>query len=365
MSLGASFLVAVSILSNRALVDPGPIPVTPQRNQLQLAAVVNDAASTTGWKISAQDLDGLRATFERGHHAAEVQLNITANLISLTYVSSKNLDYSEKDGRRDIHKVYREWTGALQSAIQKRLATMCVDLSYLQDSKVMGSSFESISTNNNFLASPVKTKIVRSSSGESTGYVVREYSAFLPNGQIEDCGPVSTIFYDDKLIATTRTKAEPAALSAYTDILRHLVEIGKISFADAELERMSQKVDTVTPLDMPRRDELLRFVEWQTQRLSKNEVSRQEYDYLLAQKESEVLERQGSIQMKEEELQLLQQHQRQQRVSLDIQRQQLAAQRSLAIGQALSNLTQSMSYTPRPFTCSSYQLGSSVQTTCY
>lgn len=365
MSLGVNLLIAVSILSNRALVDPAPIQISPQRNQLQLVAAVSDAAATTGWKISSSDQDGLRATYERGHHASEVQLNIATSSISLTYVSSKNLDYSEKDGKRDIHKVYREWTGALMSAIQKRLTAMCVDLSHLQDPKATGSSFKTISASNTFLASPAKAKVVRSSSGEPTGYVVREYVAFLPNGQVEDCGPVSTIFYNDRLIATTRIKAEPAALSAYTDILRYLVEKEQITFADAELERMSQKVDTVTPLDMPRRDELLRFVEWQTQRLAKNEISRQEYDYLLAQKESEVLERQNSIQMKEQELQLLQQQQHQQRVSLDLQRQQLAAQRSLAIGQALSNLSQSMSYTPKPLTCSSYRLGNSVQTTCY
>jgi len=365
VNLALSVLIAAGLFTSRELADPPPIMVVPERNSLQLLAATVDAASGTGWKVQIKDQETIRAVYERAQHSAEVQLTVAPESISLTYVSSKNLAFSEEAGEREIHKAYLGWTNLLIASIKKRLASMCTDLSSLAEKPNVGLSYKELAEATPFLDNPVKARAVKSSSGIETGYVVREYVAYFPNGRPEDCGPVSVVFYNNHLVSVMRTSLQGAALAAYTDVLRYLVDNKQISFADAEFERMSQKVDTVMPLDPPRRDELLRFVEWQTQRLTRSETTRQEYEYLLAQKEAEVQERQSSIQMKEQELDLLRQHQYQQRASLDLQRQQLAAQRSLAIGQALANLNRSLSYRPNSLSCTSTSFGDAVQTYCH
>lgn len=364
MSLPLTILIVAGLFTSRALVDPEPLKVEPSRNPLQLTAAVVSAASTAGWHPELKDSHTVKAVYKRAQHSAEVQIDVAPTSIAITYVSSENLSFSNEGGQKEIHKAYLEWTKVLAAAVKKRLTTLCPDLTPLAGAAHAGTSYAPLAETFSLLSSPSRMKEVRSSAGVQTGYLVREYVAFVPNGRVEDCGPVSAVFYDDKLVTVMRAPLEPSALAAYTDVLSYLVDKRQITFSDAELERMSLKIDTVMPLDPPRRDEVLRFVEWQTQRLAQGAVTKQEYEYLLAQKEADVQERQHSIQAKDEELDLMRQQQMQQRASIDLQRQQLAAQRSLAIGQALTNLTSSMSYRPY-LSCTSSTYAGTTRTLCH
>lgn len=361
-----SVVLFAGILTSRSLVDPSPIAIDESRNPQQVFAATMDGASRAGWTVQPRDSHTFLATTTRNSHVATVVVTVNKGQVSFKYLSSTNLDYKTRDGEQSIHKAYMEWSEYLARSIRTRLNSLCPDMTQLLDPSYAGLVNASLVERVPAAESFSRELIVASSSGASTGYVVREYNAYL-KGADQDCQPVSAVFFNDKFVSVMQIKAEPAALIAYTDVLNYLVEQKTISFSDSEMERMSLKVDIVSPLDAPRREELLRFVEWQAQRFDRKETSLKEYQYLLAQKEAEVQERQGAIDQKEQELGLLKRQQAIDSQALDVQRQQLASQRAMAIGIALSNLSQSLAYRPTlnsSVSCTSRAVGNTVQTNC-
>lgn len=366
MKILASILVMSGLFTSRPLIDPPAVPLDTTRNSDQLYAATVDAVGRAGWKADPLDRHTVRATYVRGQHVVSVILKVDRGMVTLTYESSSNLDYEKRGSDAVIHKAYMDWTQGLMRNVQSRLSSLCPDLTPLLSSNKVGLTYTSLTEEFPIVGSPEKELSVLSSSGADTGYVVREYKAYL-SGSSNDCDRVSAVFYRGEFVYALLTSVEAAALLAYADVLNYLVEQKQISFSDAEMERMSLKVDVVTPLDAPRREELLRYVEWQAQRFDRQETTKKEYQYLLAQKEAEVQERQSSLDQKEQELGLLRRQQAIQSASLGIQKEQLAAQRSLAIGQALSNLSQALSYRPTISTslnCRSTAIGNTVRTTC-
>jgi hypothetical protein len=282
------------------------------------------------------------------------------------YADSENINYKHDGDKAQIHKIYFEWTSALEKEMRKSLQNLCADFSSMQSSKYIGQNHKQVEQNGLFKGAMPQELIVRTSYGAVTGYTVHQYSGYV-TGNTEACSPVSFVYFDDKLTSVDSTPMESAALTAYSDLLAYMVKTRAIGFSDGEMERVSLKADTVMLLDAPRRDELLHFVEWQAQRFDRKETSQKEYEYLLAQKEAEVRERQQTIDQKERELKLLRRQQQLQVASLETQDQQLRAQRALAIGQALQNIARSSTYTPPvrlQTTCTSHASFGTVTTNC-
>jgi hypothetical protein len=46
--------------------------------------------------------------------------------VKITYVSSENLDYSEKNGERRIHKKYNQWIDNMVQDIQRQLQVTAI-----------------------------------------------------------------------------------------------------------------------------------------------------------------------------------------------------------------------------------------------
>lgn len=366
MKMLATILVMSGLFTSRQLIDPPAIPLDATRNAAQLYAATVDAVNRAGWKADPLDRNTIRATFNRGQHVVTVILKMDQGMVALSYESSTNLAYEKNGDGAVIHKAYMDWTQGLMRNVQSRLSTLCPDLTPLLTSEQVGLTHVALTEKFPIVGSPERELTVLSSSGADTGYTVREYKAYLA-GSSNDCDRVSAVFYRDEFVYAMLTSMEAAALLAYADVLNYLVEQKQISFSDAEMERMSLKVDVVTPLDAPRREELLRYVEWQAQRFDRHETTKKEYEYLVAQKEAEVQERQSALDQKEQELGILRRQQAMQSAALGVQKEQLAAQRSLAIGQALSNLGQALTYRPTIRTqvnCRSYAVGNTVNTTC-
>jgi hypothetical protein len=375
MSGVSSLLVFAGLFTTQLLVDPNPVHFDPSRNPSQIAVVTLRAIADAGWRPEQIKNNEIRATFRRSRHEAIVLVHLDRDAISMTYEASSNLDYEKQPSKTVIHKAYLEWTGALMSSIRSRIGNLCPDMSLLLDPGHTGRSFASLVDEAPAIRGSYEELNVASSSGAPTGLVVREYKAFMADAP-SACETISTVFYDDKFVSVTRDSVQLAALTAYSDLLNHLVAIKEVSFQDAEIERVSLKTDLVAPLDGPRREALLRYVEWQAQRYDRKETTREEYGYLLAEKEAEIQERQVTIDQKERELaqteqqtEVLRRQQEVQSASLEVQRKQLATQRSLSISQALENLIRSRSYQPvvsRTITnCTSNVVGNSVKTSCY
>ena len=73
------------------------------------------------WSPVVDDDGVIRATIlVRQEHFAEVEITPTPTTYSITYVSSKNLKYSEK--RQSIHRNYNRWIVNLSASINKSLS---------------------------------------------------------------------------------------------------------------------------------------------------------------------------------------------------------------------------------------------------
>jgi hypothetical protein len=342
-------MVGVTMLSMTAAAAVLESPVVVElkkekRDPHQLLGAAADAAAKDGWTVNQTDRDSLSATTEwNNRHVVQVKLTATPESVAISYLNSKELDYEIEDGVPHIHRGYNKKVGNLSDKIENRMKQLCPDLT--GQTAAVGSSFDDVAKDI-FLSNPKRTLSVTSSSGEATGYTIREYVAYYPNGRIYDCGQVSATYYKGKFVSMAGEDAAVAALNAYTDMLNYLVDRGDISFSDAELERIYQKAQMVSRLDPARRAELLSFVEWQLQRLSNKELSQKEYSYLVAQKEAEVEERQSSLDMKEAELGQRRAALAMQADQLNVQRKQLSVQRSMAIGVAIANISNAQQYRP-------------------
>jgi hypothetical protein len=361
-----TFVLFAGLFTSRQLVAPAPIVIDSSRDPDQITAAVADAARNADWAVEYSGPRSLKATHRLNQYSAVVALRIDQGAVYVQYEDSANLQYRETDTGPEIHKLYFEWTNLLTRAIRSELAALCPDLTSLRNPGYVGKTPSDLKQEPLLRGKSGRDLIVKSSSGLATGYYVREFSGFL-SGELQACAPVSFIFYKEKLTSVVGTSMETAALQAYSDLLGYFVKSGGISFSDAEMERMSLKIDTIMMLDAPRRDELLRFVEWQAQKLDRKETSDKEYEFLLAQKEAEVRERQGTIDQKERELRLMRMQSQMQVASLATQQQQLQTQRGMALSQALQNVNRSAVYVPPvrlSTTCVSRPSFGTVTTTC-
>jgi len=102
------------------------VVVVGSRGKSTTAAQVHDAIATAGtprgWML-VDDQPG-RVTLRnviRGKHTVVVAVDYDAEGFRIDYVSSENLNYREKNGRRYIHPKYMQWTAQLAQDIRTRL----------------------------------------------------------------------------------------------------------------------------------------------------------------------------------------------------------------------------------------------------
>ncbi len=98
----------------------GPMGKTPSLEQVRHA--VATAGAPRGWQMV--DEQPGRITLRnvvRGKHTVVVAVDYDAAGFRIDYVSSENMNYREKRGRRYIHPKYMQWTGLLAQDIGARL----------------------------------------------------------------------------------------------------------------------------------------------------------------------------------------------------------------------------------------------------
>lgn len=79
------------------------------------------AAARRGWRTVKDTPGNLRFEYLRGKHMAVIDVPYTAKVYGIKYVASDNLNYTEKDGRRQIHPTYNDWVNGLVQAINLEL----------------------------------------------------------------------------------------------------------------------------------------------------------------------------------------------------------------------------------------------------
>jgi hypothetical protein len=120
-----SFLLSLALVIGLAgaavLTDPEPIVVPAGLSEPALEKAIRLGGIQRGWIIEKEGPGQMLATLNIRSHQAKVGIQYDLQQVRLTYRSSTNLDYSEKEGVRHIHANYLKWVRNLANDITVQL----------------------------------------------------------------------------------------------------------------------------------------------------------------------------------------------------------------------------------------------------
>jgi hypothetical protein len=103
------------------LVDPAPLAVPPGVAAKDVSKAIRTGIATRGWIVSKDENGKIDATLNNREHQVVIAIVYDAKQVKINYVSSQNMNYSEKNGTRYIHKKYTQWTQNVVADINKEL----------------------------------------------------------------------------------------------------------------------------------------------------------------------------------------------------------------------------------------------------
>jgi len=103
------------------LNDPDPIAIPAGKSADDVARAIKSALATRTWVVSNEQPGKINATLNLRSHVARIEISYDATKVRIAYVSSENLKYKEKNGKRSIHSNYVSWIGNLVADISRQL----------------------------------------------------------------------------------------------------------------------------------------------------------------------------------------------------------------------------------------------------
>jgi hypothetical protein len=108
------------------LVDPAPLAVPAGLTVKDVSTAIRTGIATRGWIVNKDEKGQIDATLNNREHQVVVAIAYDAKQVKVNYVSSQNMNYSEKNGTRYIHKKYTQWTQNIVADINKELQLAAV-----------------------------------------------------------------------------------------------------------------------------------------------------------------------------------------------------------------------------------------------
>jgi hypothetical protein len=122
-----SFLTSIALLFTLSaqaapeLVNPDPVAVPTGLTEFQVTSDIKRALVTRGWVVSGESEGKIDATLNLRSHVARIAIFHDLKQVRIEYVSSENLKYKEKHGKRYIHRNYLSWVKNLAGDISKNM----------------------------------------------------------------------------------------------------------------------------------------------------------------------------------------------------------------------------------------------------
>lgn len=101
------------------LVDPAPVSIPAGLSQDKAVKDIKRALIGRGWTITAERAGEIESTLNLRTHTAKILVTWDAQTVRIAYVSSVDLDYKQRNGKRFIHSNYLGWV----NNIAKDMAT--------------------------------------------------------------------------------------------------------------------------------------------------------------------------------------------------------------------------------------------------
>ena len=91
------------------LADPAPVAIPSGLAQDLVVKDIKRALAGRGWEVTGEQPGQIDATIHLREHMAKIKVTYDEAKVQFAYVDSSNLDFSEKRGRRYIHRNYLGW----------------------------------------------------------------------------------------------------------------------------------------------------------------------------------------------------------------------------------------------------------------
>jgi hypothetical protein len=119
--LALSLLPGATLARSSELIDPDPIAVPAGRTSAAVATAIKAALVGRTWSVSKEAPGRIDATLYIRSHVARIAITYDTAQVRIAYVSSENLKYKEKRGKRYIHSNYNGWVGNLIADLSRHL----------------------------------------------------------------------------------------------------------------------------------------------------------------------------------------------------------------------------------------------------
>ncbi len=120
-------VLSTGVQAATLLVDPDPIAIPSGMSADVVHKEIKRALVVRGWVISSEQPDQIHATLNLRAHVARIAISHGSGTVSVSYVSSENLDFKEKKGKRYIHKNYRSWVNNVLTDISRNLQLVTLE----------------------------------------------------------------------------------------------------------------------------------------------------------------------------------------------------------------------------------------------
>jgi hypothetical protein len=118
--------LAFMLMGAAVLVDPAPISVPAGLSAKDVSKAIRSGIVSRGWVVAKDENGKIDAVLNVRKHEVKVNIGYDAKQVKIAYVSSENLDYSEKNGERRIHKKYNQWIDNMVQDIQRQLQVTAI-----------------------------------------------------------------------------------------------------------------------------------------------------------------------------------------------------------------------------------------------
>jgi hypothetical protein len=103
------------------LVDPDLIAVPAGLAAKDVSKAIRAGIVQRGWVVSKDENGRIDAVLNNRQHTARIAIAYDPKQIKISYVSSDNLNYEEKNGARYIHRNYLKWMQNVVGDITREL----------------------------------------------------------------------------------------------------------------------------------------------------------------------------------------------------------------------------------------------------
>jgi hypothetical protein len=91
------------------LVDPAPVSIPAGLSQEQAVKDIKRALIGRGWAITSERPGTIESTLNLRTHVARILVTWDTQAVRIAYVSSEDLDYKVRGGKKYIHPNYLGW----------------------------------------------------------------------------------------------------------------------------------------------------------------------------------------------------------------------------------------------------------------